>query len=38
VNANLAGYRIYWGANSGMYFQAQGSGQSLGNVTTYTLP
>ncbi len=37
VNANLAGYRLYWGTSAGTYFQVRGSGLSVGNVTTFSV-
>lgn len=37
VNANLAGYRLYYGTRAGIYFQTPGSGLSVGNVTNYSL-
>lgn len=37
VNANLAGYRLYYGTRAGIYFQSPGSGLSVGNVTNYSL-
>jgi hypothetical protein len=38
VDANLTGYRVYYGTASGTYFQSLGSGISVGNATTYTVP
>lgn len=37
TGTNLAGYRIYFGAEPGRYLQPFGQGISVGNVTSYTL-
>ena len=37
VDANLVGYRVYFGTASGVYSQTVGSGINAGNVTTYSL-
>jgi len=34
---NLRGYRVYYGAGSGMYLQPSGSGLDMGNATTYSI-
>lgn len=34
---DLAGYRIYYGARSGTYVQAKGSGLDAGRTTSYTV-
>jgi hypothetical protein len=35
ADADLSGYRVYYGTASGTYFQPLGTGISVGNVTTY---
>jgi chitodextrinase len=37
TDANLSGYRVYYGTASGTYLQPYGQGISVGNVTTYTV-
>ena len=37
VNANIVGYRIYYGTSTGTYTQPLGNGLDAGNVTTYTV-
>ena len=37
VNANIVGYRIYYGTSTGTYTQPPRNGLDAGNVTTYTL-
>ena len=34
---DVAGFRVYYGASSGNYVQAVGSGVDIGQVTTYTV-
>jgi hypothetical protein len=36
-DANLAGYRVYYGTSSGTYDQARGQGLGVGNVTVFTV-
>lgn len=36
-DADVAGYRIYYGTSPGSYVQAQGAGLDAGNTTTFML-
>lgn len=37
AEADLAGYRVYYGSRSGSYLQAKGNGVDSGRVTSYTV-